>query len=435
MSTILNLLLGAILGGILLYLYLKSRMDVLQNEQAHHSRELEAARQTEQTLRTHLQSKEQEIGRLTNRLAELTTELTLMERQYHESLQKSESLSEDLKAQFKVMAHEIMQERSEAMLKRSEESLLPLRDNIKRFEERFNKVYEDEARERYSLEKIIRELMERSLQVSAETKTLTNALRGDKTKMQGDWGEMILENILEHSGLRRGQEYFTQEVLRDEEGHTPRPDVIVKYPNGGFIIIDSKVSLTAYTRYVAAETEEERIREGQQHLSSVRRHIKELAERSYQDLLEGSPDFVLLFMPNEPSYNLVMELAPNLWEEAYSKRIVLINGTNLIAALRMAQDMWQRDRQIKNVEKVVNEASKLYDQFALYTQSLLEVERQFERANGTLQEARRRLTDGRGNLISRLEKLRMMGLKNKKNIPESLLEQTHTLPESDESEE
>lgn len=419
-NLILAFIFGGSLGSGLVYLWLRGRLSLIDSELAHKAKALYEAQNNAERLRLSSESMQGELARLMSREAELSTQITLLKEQQAEREVQSKSLSNELKAQFSVLASEILQEKSEAMLRRNEEALTPLKDNIKRFEEQFQRAYAQEAKERYSLEKVIRELMDRSLQVSAETQSLTNALRGEKTKMQGDWGEMILENILEASGLRKDHEYFTQQTLVGEGGKTPRPDVIVKYPNGGFIIIDSKVSLTAYTKYIEAKNEEERQQAGAQHLSSVRKHIKELSDRSYQDLLEGSPDFVLLFMPNEPSYNLVMELDPKLWQEAYAKRIVLINGTNLIAALRMAQDMWQRDKQIKNVERIVDEAGKLYDQFTQYAQNLLDVERQFERASSSLQEARKRLTDGRGNIISRFEKLRLMGLKNKKSMPEAL---------------
>lgn len=417
---ILALLAGSALGGGVLYSWLKGRISLLSRELEHRADTLEMAKKECAQNEIRLETMQSELTRLIGREAELSTHISLLREQLVKTETKNQTLSNELKAQFRVLANEIMQEKSEAMLKRNEEALSPLKENIKRFEEQFQKAYAHEAKERYSLEKIIRELMDRSLQVSEETQTLTNALRGERTKMQGDWGEMILENILEASGLRKDHEYFTQQVLQREDGKAPRPDIVVKYPNGGFIIIDSKVSLTAYTKYMSAKSDEERQASGQQHLSSVRKHIRELSERSYQDLLDGSPDFVLMFMPSEPSYNLVMELAPDLWQEAYAKRIVLINGTNLIAALRMAQDMWQRDRQIKNVERIVEEAGKLYDQFSLYTQSLLEVEKQFKKASTSLQEAKRRLSDGRGNVISRFEKLRQLGIKNKKNIPGAL---------------
>lgn len=426
--TILALILGLTLGTTLTYLWLRGRIALLDSDLIHKREAQAAAEEQASTLRERNEAMQRELTRLVGREAELSTHISLLKAQQAEMEAKSQNLSSELKAQFRVLASELMQEKSEAMLRRNEEALAPLKENIKRFEDQFQRIYSEEAKERHSLEKIIRELMERSLQVSAETKTLTSALRGEKTKMQGDWGEMILENILEASGLRKDHEYFTQQALTSEDGKAPRPDVVVKYPSGGFIIIDSKVSLTAYTKYIEAATDEERDLAGQQHLSSVRKHIKELSERSYQDLLEGSPDFVLLFMPNEPSYHLAMELAPNLWEEAYAKRIVLINGTNLIAALRMAQDMWQRDRQIKNVARIVEEAGKLYDQFTLYGQSLLDVEKQFERASSSLQEAKRRLSSGRGNVISRLEKLRLMGIKNKKDMPEALQDAAEDFP-------
>ncbi len=261
--------------------------------------------------------------------------------------------------------------------------------------------------------------------MSNETKALTLALKGD-SKIQGDWGEMILENILEGSGLTKNVEYFTQETLRDENGEiiksedsnkALRPDVIVRYPNNGSIIIDSKVSLTAYSKYIAAETENDKKLYAKEHLNSVRKHIQELSQKNYAQYVSTSPDFVLLFIPNEPAYTLVLKESASLWEEAYKKRIILINGTNLIAVLRMAQDMWQRDRQIKNVEEIVKKAGGLYDKFCSYSESLLDAEKKLIAATNSLDKAKKQLMTGKGNLISGLENLKEMGITSNKQIP------------------
>lgn len=362
--------------------------------------------------------RQQDIAQKTT-IAELRTRLELAQVQLEQARTKHQNLGEDLKIQFRQLASEVLCERTEQLDRRSHEMLAPLREDLKRFGDQVQKTYDHEARERFSLERIIKELMERSLQVSQETSQLTKALRGD-SKMQGDWGEMILDNILETSGLRAGHEYFVQQDIRDDEGNHLRPDVLVKYPSGGFMIIDSKVSLSAYTHYLSAETDLERDAAAGRHLDSIRRHIAELSGKSYSDWVEGSPDFVLLFIPNEPAYNLAMQLSPDLWMEAYRKRIVLINGTNLIAALRMAQDMWQRDRQIRNVEKIVKEAGGLYDKFRLYAESLLQAERQVQSATTALAKARNQLIEGRGNLVSRLEKLSNMGVTVRKPLPREL---------------
>lgn len=438
---IIQILLVALLGGAVLAIFalerrrarVQSELDQSKLIAEQGQRDLAHAEQRLQALEGDLRSTEELLAHarreeiaLNTTAAELRTRLELAEHQLGEAQAQKQVLGEELKGQFRQLASDILQERSSALDQRNEEALKPLREDLKRFGEQVQKTYTEEARERFSLERVIKELMERSQQVSQEANQLTKALRGD-AKVQGDWGEMILDNILEMSGLRSGEEYFTQQEVRDEEGNRLRPDVVVKYPNGGFMVIDSKVSLTAYTVYVTAEDDLEREAAALRHLESVRRHIDELSRKSYSDLIEGAPDFVLLFIPNEPAYNLAMQLNPQLWMDAYRKRIVLINGTNLIAALRMAQDMWQRDRQISNVENIVQEAGKLYDKFVSYTETLLEAEKKMQAASASLSKARNQLTDGRGNLVGRLQKLSKMGVRGKKSLPAEL--------EPDENEE
>ncbi|MDO4692140.1 MAG: DNA recombination protein RmuC [Porphyromonadaceae bacterium] len=427
---IIDILLVALLGGAVLAIVAVERRRAriqreldqsrLIAEQGQHAlaqaeQRLEAVQRNLHTAEDELASAHREEIALNTTVAELRTRLELVEHQLGEAKAQKQALGEELKGQFRQLASDILQERTSALDQRNEETLKPLREDLKRFGEQVQKSYEDEARERFSLERVIKELMERSQQVSQEANQLTKALRGD-SKVQGDWGEMILDNILETSGLRAGEEYFTQQEVRDEEGNRLRPDVVIKYPNGGFMIIDSKVSLTAYTVYMSTEDDMERKSAAVRHLESVRRHIDELARKSYSDLIDGAPDFVLLFIPNEPAYNLAMQLSPQLWMEAYQKRIVLINGTNLIAALRMAQDMWQRDRQISNIEHIVQEAGKLYDKFVIYTETLLEAERKMQAASTSLSKARNQLTEGRGNLVGRLQKLSKMGVRGKKSL-------------------
>ena len=335
------------------------------------------------------------------------------------------------------MASDILRERSEDLDKRARETLSPLREDLRRFGEQVEKTYHEESRERFSLKDSIERLVQRSQEVSTETTNLTRALRGD-SKVQGDWGELILERILQQSGLIRGEHYFVQETLRDEQGAIItteenrgglRPDVIVRYPNRGAVVIDSKVSLTAYARYVAAETEAEQALALREHIASLRKHITELSLKHYEDYAIGSPNFVMLFIPNEPAYTLALSHEPTLWEEAYAKNVVLINGTNLIAALRMAQDMWQRDRQQKSVESIVDEAGKLYDKFVLFAESFLKIESKLQEASEAFSTARGQLSQGRGNILARLQKLDQLGAKHKKFLPKALS------PDQEEEEE
>ena len=343
-----------------------------------------------------------------------------------EAEESKANLADLLEERFRGITTKIIDERAEQIRTRSEESLQPLREDLKRFGEQVQKAYNDEARERTSLQTEIRMLVEHSQKMSEEANSLTRALKGDN-KVQGDWGEMILENILESSGLRKNEEYTLQSTLRDdagsvlkhdETGKKMRPDAIIHYPNGRDVVIDSKVSLKAFSDYVSAETEEERKLAQKAHLDSVRRHIKELSSKEYHAYLPDSADFVMLFIPNEPAYILAMKEDPNLWNEAYKQNVVLINGTNLLAALRMAKDLWVRDAQIKNVQDIFNKVGQLYENCCNFLDSFDKVEKDFKTAEKSLIEAKKKLvTGGQGkNIITRMERLRDMGAKSNKQI-------------------
>lgn len=362
-------------------------------------------------------------------------QLASLERQLQELREQKATLTQELRESFQSVATEIIRERTQDLNERTEATLKPLREDLQRFGRQVTETYQEESRERFSLKNEIKNLVERSQAISEETTNLTRALRGD-SKVQGDWGEMILERILERSGLRRGEEYFVQETLRDESGRLIttednrgglRPDVIVRYPNSGAMVIDSKVSLTAYSRYLSADTDEVRTIALKEHLQSIRKHIDELSRKKYEEHVSGAANFVMLFIPNEPAYSLALSHEPNLWEEAYAKNVVLINGTNLIAALRMAQDMWQRERQERNIRLILEKATGLYDQFALFTKTFVKVGERLQAAKEDFDRAQGQLSEGRGNLVRRVEQLKELGVKTNKTISTKLLSEEDIL--------
>lgn len=364
-------------------------------------------------------------------------QLASLERQLQELREQKATLTQELRESFQSVATEIIRERTQDLNERTEATLKPLREDLQRFGRQVTETYQEESRERFSLKNEIKNLVERSQAISEETTNLTRALRGD-SKVQGDWGEMILERILERSGLRRGEEYFVQETLRDESGRLIttednrgglRPDVIVRYPNSGAMVIDSKVSLTAYSRYLSADTDEVRTIALKEHLQSIRKHIDELSRKKYEEHVSGAANFVMLFIPNEPAYSLALSHEPNLWEEAYAKNVVLINGTNLIAALRMAQDMWQRERQERNIRLILEKATGLYDQFALFTKTFVKVGERLQSAKEDFDRAQGQLSEGRGNLVRRVEQLKELGVKTNKTISAKLLSEEDILPQ------
>ena len=343
--------------------------------------------------------------------------------------QEVQRVRQEMNNEFKVLANEILQERSKSFSEMNHERLAeilnPLKERLEGFKKTVEETYNNEARERFSLKEQIKELVERSESIGAEAKQLTHALRGD-SKIQGDWGEMILESILEKSGLEKDREYFVQETLRDEEGHTiqgsdgrkMRPDVIIRYPGGENhqMVIDSKVSLTAYVNYVNAEDADEARLALKQHLVSVRKHIDELAGKSYQDYV-GKGDHVMMFIPNEAAYLAAMQADHALWQYAYEKKVLLLSPTNLIAALKLVADLWQRDKQTRNAIDIAEEGGKLYDKFAGFVDDMEKIGKSLNTTAMAYTDAMKKLKTGNGNLIGRVEKLKVMGVKAKKNLP------------------
>lgn len=258
-------------------------------------------------------------------------------------------------------------------------------------------------------------LKEQTSKIGSDAANLTKALKGD-SKMQGDWGEMVLETILENSGLRKDEEFFIQENTKDENGKNFRPDVIVRFPEGRSVVIDSKVSLTAYTDALAAETDEERERLMKSHALSVRKHIDELAEKDYSKLVEDAIGFVLMFIPNETSYIAAMKQQPDLSRYAYQKKIIIISPSNLLMALQLAYNLWQYDRQNKNVEKIVKTAADLYDKVATFEDTFTGIGDLITRLSGIYDKARKQLYDGSGNVMRRVESLKNLGVTPKKQI-------------------
>lgn len=385
--------------------------------------EVDALKVEVNTLRSDLRQSE-------NSLSQSLAENKQLQAKLDELKQNQSQLADLLEERFRGITSKLIDERAEQIQRRSEDSLKPLREDLKRFGEQVQNAYSHESRERHALQREIRLLVEHGQKMSQEANSLTKALKGDN-KVQGDWGEMILEHLLASSGLRKGEEYTIQETLRNEDGQVlrndlddkaMRPDAIVYYPNGSQVIIDSKVSLKAYAEYMNSEEDEERHKYALEHLASLRRQIDLLSSKAYHNYVPQSAEFVMLFIPNEPAYILAMKYAPTLWEEAYKKNVILMNASNLLAALRMAKDLWQREGQMKNVEQIFKRVGELYDKFASYIETLEDVDRKFQAANKSLEKARGQLTEGKGNIIRRFENIRQMGAKASKSLPASMID-------------
>lgn len=347
--------------------------------------------------------------------------------------EEKQRIAEESELRFKNLANQIFMDNSRTFKEQHEtrlnEILTPLKENIEQFKKTVSDSYSTEARERFSLQEKIKELMELNMSIGREAKELAVALRGN-SKTQGDWGEMILENILEKSGLVRGREFTVQQTvdddgrtLRDSEGRHLRPDVVINYPDGRCVVIDSKVSLSAYVGLVNCDDNDERTALGKQHIASVRAHIRELAQKDYQSYVGGGKtDFVMMFIPNEGAYITAMQLDDTLWQQAYEQRVLIVSPTHLISALKLVEQLWQHDRMAHNVLDIATAGGNMYDKFVGFVEDMLRIEKAITSTREAYDKALNKLTEGKGNLVSRAEKLKKMGAKVSKSLPSALVE-------------
>lgn len=345
------------------------------------------------------------------------------------------SVREETKAQFKSLAADIFSSQSEKFKEANEtrlsEILNPLKEDIKDFKRRVDDTYMNSSKERTLLGEQMKRLMELNMSIGKEARDLTEALSGN-TKVQGDWGEMVLETILVKSGLVEGENYFVQrtknddgtQIKNDDNGRL-RPDVVVALPDKKCIVIDSKVSLTAYVNYINADNDDDRQRFGKAHLLSVRSHLKELETKRYQDFVgvgnDDRIDYVLMFIPNEHAYMAAMTLDNNLWMEAYERRVVIISPAHVISTLRLIAQLWTRDKQTKNALKIAEEGGKLYDKFVGFVNDMQTVEQSLGKASEAYASAMSKLHTGRGCIVSKVENLKKLGAKTSKTLPSDML--------------
>ena len=395
-----------------------------------------AGKQREQELKdelTRVSAEKESLQRDTIEYIRQTAEskALLQSREEQLRIQQEELLNmrNQLNKDFQLLANQILEEKTlrftDVNKTNMEAILRPLNEKLVEFRTRVEETYDKESKQRFSLEERIRELVALNNQISEDANNLTKALKGNN-KVQGNWGEMILESILEKSGLKKGEEYFAQEFItdkndnriRNEQQNYMQPDIVVAYPGGRKIIIDSKVSLNAYVRYVETDADEVRIMSEKEHIVSIKQHIDELSRKSYQDYVE-SLDFVMMFIPNEPAYILAMQLDSGLWDYAYRKRILLISPTNLIASLKVVADLWKREYQSRNAIEIAKRGAALYDKFAGFVETLQDVGKNIERSQKSYDKAFSQLKEGNGNLIRQAEMLKELGVKAQKELPDS----------------
>jgi len=389
-------------------------------------------------LKTSLNSLEERFLAKENSYNKIQRELATTSAEKTAALEKLDTQKEEITAlqkkfnlEFEQIASKILEQKTARFTETNKENLKqilsPLNKDIESFKKRVDEVYMKESKERFSLGERVKELQELNQSISQEARNLTNALKGE-VKTQGRWGEMILERILEKSGLRKGEEYFLEKQLEDESGRAlrsdasdkkMRPDALINYPDNRTVIIDSKVSLNAFTRAMDAEDESLRAAELDGHVNAIKTHILALSKKGYDDY-DKALDFVMMFIPSEAAYVAALKHDSNLWEYAYDKRILLLNPTNLITSLKLIEDLWKRERQNENTQAIADRGSKLYDKFVGFVSNLERVGDYMEKAQNSYKDAYSQLSTGNDNLVRQANKLKELGVKTKKSLPKHL---------------
>lgn len=408
---------GLILGGGLSLLITRSKTARLESDCARS--EAQVAELTAEL--AHLEAIRREL--LTSN-GVLEQRLVGQQAQYEAQLKLLQEAKQSLSQEFENLANRIFEDKQAKFTVQNKEALevtlSPLRRDIGDFRKQVESAYDKETADRNKLVGQLSELQKQTMQVSADAVSLANALRGDN-KAQGNWGEFILEKLLEDSGLSKGREYDTQVALKDESGKRRNPDVIIHLPEGRDIVIDAKVSLVDYERYFHADTEELKQQCLRQHLNSLRAHIKGLSHKDYENL-DGvnSLDFVLIFIPVEAAFMVALDQDPEMMRDAYDRGIILVSPSTLMVTLRTIKNLWRYADQNRNAQLIADKAGGLYDQFVLYIEALDEVGKHINKSQEAWDSARKRLSTGKGNLIRRTEELKKLGAKAKKSLPDDL---------------
>ena len=351
--------------------------------------------------------------------------LQAQQEKYQTQQEEMQQLRKQFQLEFQQIANTILEEKTQKFTtvnqQHLDQILTPLKEKIKTFEEKVERTYQQESAERNVLKGVVEQLMQQSLLIKNEANNLSRALKGD-SKKQGYWGEIILERVLERSGLVKDQEYRLQAVFREDDGRKI-PDAIILLPEEKHLVIDSKVSLTAYERWINAENEIEQIPYLRQHVQSIESHIRELSAKNYHDLYGiHSPDFVLLFMPIESALSVAVKEKPDLFSDAWDRRVVIVGPSTLLATLRTIASVWIQERQNRNVLEIAKEAGALYDKFVGFLQDMQQLETYLQRATEKQQDAMKKLSTGAGNVIKKVENLKQLGAKANKQIDSKYLD-------------
>lgn len=375
-------------------------------------------------LKNELAVNKEENESLKHKLTKLETEHANLQERLESRKEELQEIQKKFSAEFENLANKILEEKSTRFAEQNKTSiteiLKPLNEKIVDFQKRVEETYDKESKQRFSLEKELTRLFDLNERITKEASNLTSALKGE-SKTQGNWGEAILETLLEKSGLQKDVHYEVQKSLSSEDGSRLQPDVIINLPEGKNMIIDSKVSLTAYERYYSTEGEKEKEDALAQHAASMKRHIDELSEKDYQNIYGiNGPDFVLMFVPIEPALALAVRHEPGLLSEAVEKNVAIISPSILLATLRMIVNIWRQENQSRNALEIARQSGALYDKFVGFVDDLRDVEKGIQNTRKSYDSAFGKLKSGKGNLISRIEKIKKLGAKAGKNLPQEI---------------
>ena len=375
-------------------------------------------------LKRDLENERQKVLEANNNLAAAEADYRNIQEKLQDQKKELENLNEKFTAQFKNLANDIFEEKSRKFTDQNKSNMLdllkPLGEKIVDFERKVEDTHKDSITRNSALREQLENLQRLNVQMTKEAENLTRALKGD-SKTQGAWGEFILESILEKSGLERDREYTIQESFTTEEGRF-RPDIIIRLPEKRHVIIDSKVSLTAYNNFVNATSEDEKIVALKAHLLSIRQHIKGLSEKNYQKISDRNLDFIIMFIPIEPAYILAIQSEKKLYEEALEKRIVFVSPTLLIPSLQLIKNVWKQEYQNRNSQEIARHATSLYEKFAGFTNDLIEIGNQLRKTQTSYENAMSKLATGNGNLVKSVERFKVLGLKPSKSVDQRLLD-------------
>ncbi|WP_421805534.1 DNA recombination protein RmuC [Flagellimonas sp.] len=412
--------------GLLAGMYIQ-KLKTKSTESVWMDREIKS-KELETSLKGELKELQQKKSELEIALAREESKSKNLEDKLLEQKQELEKLQEKFTKEFENLANKILDEKSEKFTKSNKENieniLTPLNKKIKEFEEKVAKSQQENFGLHAALKQQLLDLRSQNLKITQEAENLTKALKGD-SKTQGNWGELVLERVLEKSGLEKDREYSVQQSFQREDGSRVMPDVIIHLPDGKKMVVDSKVSLTDYERYTNAE-EEDRPKFLKDHINSLRRHVEQLSSKKYEDLYEmESPDFVLMFVPIEPAFAIAINEDNSLYNKAFEQNIVIVTPSTLLATLRTIDSMWSNEKQQRNAIEIARQAGALYDKFEGFVSDLTKVGKKMDEAKSEYRGAMNKLVEGRGNIVTTIEKLKKMGAKAKKSLPEPILKRAH----------